>query len=118
MEFNNTNYDLGVITKGSKHEVKFPFTGNKDEIVSVRPACSCTADCLVEDDCIVAVYTEDSKLGGNYKDQYPSGYYPFQKNITVYLKDNEDLQIQTAAGIVYNPNKKYQTLTFTGKVQL
>lgn len=80
--------------------------------------CSCTADCVVEDDCVVAVYTEDSKLGGNYKDQYPSGYYPFQKNITVYLKDNEDLQIQTAAGIVYNPNKKYQTLTFTGKVQL
>lgn len=118
MEFNNTTYDLGIIVKGSKHVVRFPFTGNKEEIVEVKPSCGCTAECRVEDGCITAVYTEDSKLGVNAKTQYPSGYYPFQKNITVYLKDDQDLQIQTAAGIVYNPHKKYQTLTFNGKVEL
>jgi len=118
MEFNSLNVDLGIIEKGSKNTVVFPFVGDKSEIVNIQPSCGCTAECTVKDDCITAVYTEDSKLGSNIKDQYPSGYYPFHKNITVYLKDDQDLQIESAAGLVYNPNKKSVRLSFTGKIKI
>lgn len=86
--------------------------------ITISGNCGCTAECTANDDCVTAVYTEDSKLGTNIRDQYPSGYYPFQKNITVYLKDDQDLQIESAAGIVYNPNKKSVRLSFTGKVKI
>lgn len=116
ISFENLVVDLGEITKGSKHAIEFPFTGDSSEIVEIQPGCSCTANCTVEDGKVVAVFTESDKLGN--KAQYPSGYYPISKTITIYLKDENDLQISTPAGVVYNPHKKKEILRFNARVKI
>lgn len=113
IQFKNLKADLGEIKPGSTNKVIWEFEGNEEDIVKIQPGCGCTADCKVEGNTIIAMFTESDR---GTKLQYPSGSYPVSKNVTVYLKDSEDLQIETPAGIVYNPNKKRETLTFIARV--
>lgn len=118
IKFKETTIDLGEIEKGSKVDVVFPFEGDASEIVKVQPSCSCTADCKVEDAAVVALFTESEKTTANMKDLYPSGFFPISKMITVYLKDDQDLQITGPTGLVYNPHKKSEVLRFNARVRI
>lgn len=120
MKFTSTTMMLGEVLEGGKADVKFPFEGDKKDIVVAIPQCGCTAEIQINDDSVTAVYTTDTaeKLRTADKgifNKYPSGKIPFGKGITLYLNDGLDLKIINDRGIsVYNPEKEKVFLNFSG----
>ncbi len=111
----NAKANLGTIRKGTTTHVFWNFEGNPEEIVYIQPGCGCTADCKVVGNQIVATYTENEKYTLK---EFPSGEYPITKTITLFLKDEHDLKIESPQGHIFNPEKKKTTLSFSAKVAI
>lgn len=109
------------ISPGGSVIVKFPFEGDASEIVSWQTHCGCTADVRVENNSLVATYTDKDAIKIDktfYKTHYPKGTIPYKKGITVFLKDEESLHIVNGMNKEYNPKKKHVDLYFSGHVRL
>ncbi len=121
VNFIQQTVDLGTILPNSKTVVVFPFDGDKQMLVDVIPSCGCTANCKILDGYIEAEFTEsDDNVRKNVKDletKFPSGLWPIHKTLTVYYDDGKDLKITNENGLVFNPEKKRETLTFMAKVK-
>ena len=122
IKFKNTRIDIGEILPGSITLVEFPYEGNKEDIVDVRPSCGCTADPQILDDKITLQFTESDahtrNLLSNLDTQFPSGYWPFVKSVTVFLNDGKDLKVMGDNGLVFNNDKDKIIIEFMGKVKI
>lgn len=125
VEFSITEFNLGdtPIEKDSTHIVRFPFVGNKSDIVHMQPTCGCTANVKVleDEDVIEAIYTESSAkhiTAEQIDSHFPSGVLSFSKTITVYFKDDQDLYVEQGASKQFNKEKAHVDLLISGKVKL
>lgn len=121
IQFASKNMNIGIIAEESKTQVVFDFQGDPNEIVHVQPGCQCTANCRVEGRSVIADYTDTDKpfrdREANLKAHFPSGLWPFTKEITVYLNDGKDLKVVNESGLVFNPEKEHIVLKFQGQVR-
>lgn len=122
IKFSATTVEIDqLISVGGSTTVRFPFEGNPQEITHIQPGCGCTANCHVDGNSIVAVYTDqeatslDPKI---YKTHYPSGLIKYRKKITVFTEDKEDLYILNGMNKEFNPKKSHVELYFQGHVKL
>jgi hypothetical protein len=121
IQFANKNMNIGTIAELSKTIVAFDFMGDPKEIVHVEPGCHCTANCKIEGNSVVAEYTDTDKPArdkeANLKTHFPSGLWPFTKEIIVYLNDGKDLKVLDENGLVFNKDKEQIVLKFHGQVR-
>lgn len=120
--FNSTTFEFDQpIEKGSNNTVFWEFTGDPTKIVHIQPSCGCTANCKVEGNKIVGEYTDNVgvSIDPNVIDiHYPSGKASFEKRITVFLEDKEDLYVHEGMDKRLNRNKANVELVFKGQVKL
>lgn len=121
IQFATTNMNIGTIAENSTVHIAYDFMGNPTEIVAVLPGCQCTANCQVQGNTVTAEYTDTDKpfrdQEKDLKAHFPSGLWPFQKEIEIYLNDGKDLKIITEGGLVPNPEKEKIVLKFQGQVK-
>ena len=123
IEFKENPLAIGEMEKGTTVSIVFEYTGDKEDIVFVKPGCNCTAevDWISTPGQIKAVYTDHDTTSIDPKvfaAHYPSGVYSFVKDLTVYLKDDQDLTIIEGLEKQFNPKKTKIVLNFTGTVRL
>lgn len=120
--FKSTTFEFDKpIEKGSSNTVVWEFEGDPSKIVHIQPNCGCTANCKVDGNKIVAEYTDNVgvSIDPNIIDShYPSGKATFEKRITVFLEDKEDLYVHEGMDKRLNRNKTNVELVFKGKVNL
>lgn len=120
--FNSTTFEFNEpIEKGSVHAIEWEFVGDPTKIIHIQPNCGCTANCKVDGNKIVGEYTDNVgvSIDPNVIDtHYPSGKASFEKRITVFLEDKEDLFIHDGMDKRLNRNKTNVELLFKGQVKL
>lgn len=126
IQFKDTTLDIGIIQPGSTVFVNFEYTGEYSDIVFIRQHCGCTGDHVnlsTSEQKILQFRFKESDTPYLTKVQidnyYSNGYYSFTKQISVYLNDDQPLQVTNDKGEKdYNPNKSRIDLYFIGKVDI
>jgi len=120
--FKSTVFEFSdPIEKGSVNTVFWEFDGDPSKIVHIQPNCGCTAECKVEGNRIIAKYTDNVGTSINpdiVKTHYPSGKAAFEKQITVFMEDKENLYVHEGMDKRLNQNKTNTKLVFKGQVKL
>lgn len=120
--FKSTTFEFNQpIEKGSINTVTWEFEGDPTKIVHIQAGCGCTANCKVEGNTIVAEYTDNVGVSIDpliIDSHYPSGKATFEKRVTVFLEDKEDLYVHEGMDKRLNRNKTNVELVFKGKVNL
>ena len=121
MKVKNDLADIGVIEPNAKVRIEWEIDGDPKDFIHFAPDCGCTANTRVEDNIIIADFTENDAQqldADKRKSWYPSGQMPVTKGIWAYLKDDKDLYIfdeKTKTNIL-NPDKARIKLSFAGQV--
>lgn len=120
--FKSTSFEFNEpIEKGSVNTVFWEFDGDGKKIVHIQPNCGCTANCKVEGNRIIGEYTDNVGVSidpGVIDTHYPSGKATFEKRLTVFLEDKEDLYVHEGMDKRLNRNKTNVELVFKGQVKL
>ena len=120
--FKSTVFEFSdPIEKASVHPIVWEFDGDPSKIVHIQPNCGCTANCKVEGNTIVGEYTDNVAVTIDpavIDLHYPSGKASFEKRITVFLEDKEDLYVHEGMDKRLNRNKTNVELVFKGQVKL
>lgn len=120
--FKSTVFEFeNPIEKGSTNSVFWEFEGEPSKIVHIQPGCGCTANCRVDGNKIIGDYNENvaTSIDPTVIDtHYPSGKASFEKRLTIFLEDKEDLYIHEGMDKRLNRNKTNIDLVFKGQVKL
>jgi hypothetical protein len=107
-KFLKETISIGIINKGDKVVLEYPFEGDPNVIERIKPSCGCTAKVEIDkvNNVIRAVYDSKNDQGG------------ISKAINVFFKDNQQLEVQNSLGVkIDNPKKLKVSLKFTGKIR-
>jgi hypothetical protein len=107
-KFLKETISIGIINKGDKVVLEYPFEGDPNVIERIKPSCGCTAKVEIDkvNNVIRAVYDSKNDDGG------------ISKAINVFFKDNQQLEVQNSLGVkIDNPKKLKVSLKFTGKIR-
>lgn len=104
------------ISAGQKDvKLRWEFKDLKpDQINHIHPSCGCTAKVEIQNDAIVASFSDQTKQ--DVVDKDPNGIVHIQKHLTVYLNDENELKIIGPKGLIFNPLKKKLKIIFAAYV--
>lgn len=126
--FLNDNVNIGTVEPNSVSFINFRYEGDKADMVYIHRHCGCTGE---------HIYLESpsqNTLQFSFKESdvqhltqvhvdnyYPDGKYHFEKTISIYLVDDQPLQVENPKKLgerILNTNKKHIDLKFTGIVDI
>jgi hypothetical protein len=85
-KFLKETISIGIINKGDKVVLEYPFEGDPNVIERIKPSCGCTAKVEIDkvNNVIRAVYDSKNDDGG------------ISKAINVFFKDNQQLEVKNS----------------------